>query len=71
MYRIYRKRGWQPFGGALQGAGVGILFVFILTLKGSLRDGDYLTLVMLFALGMLFFVSGTLVKRWAKKNGKK
>ena len=66
-----KKRGWQPFGGALQGAGVGILFVFILTLKGSLRDGDYLTLVVLFALGMLFLVPGILIIKWTKKNGKK
>lgn len=51
-------------------AGAGFLVVFILTLKGSWETGDYLTLVVLFALGILFFVSGILIKRWAKRNGK-
>lgn len=67
---MYKKRGWKPFGNALQGAGIGILVVFILTIKGSLADGDYFTLIILFILSMLFIVPGTMVKRWAQKNGK-
>lgn len=68
---MYKNRGWRPFGGVLQGTGVGFLFVFFDTLKGSLAAGDYLTLIILFGLGALFLISGTWIIRWAKKNGKK
>ena len=67
---MYKKRSWKSFGNALQGAGIGIFVVFVLTINGSLADGDYLTLIILFMLSMLFIVPGTMVKRWARKNGK-
>lgn len=67
---MYKNRGWKPFGGALQGVGVGSFSIFVLTLKGSLVAGDYLTLLILFFMSIVFFGVGIWIINWAKKNGK-
>lgn len=68
---MYKKRGWVSGGIAMIGAGVGGLVLFLLLLLDSFNGGDYLSLIVVFALSMLFLVPGILIVRWAKKNGKK
>ncbi|MBQ3163152.1 MAG: hypothetical protein IJC02_01225 [Lachnospiraceae bacterium] len=68
---MYKNRGWVSAGTAMIGAGLAALVLFVLLLKDSFNAGDYLSLVVVFLLSMLFIVPGILIIRWAKKNGKK
>lgn len=68
---MYKKRGWKPFGTALIGGGAAISLVFFGSLKQYLSDGDYLSIIVLFAMCIIPIIAGILIIRWARKNGKK
>lgn len=68
--RKYKNRGWIPGGTAMIGAGATVLVLVLALLMDSFNGGDYLSLIVLFVLSMLFLVPGILIVVWAKKNGK-
>ena len=68
---MYKNRGWVSAGTVMIGAGLAGLVLFLLLLFNSFNAGDYLSLIVVFLLSMLFIVPGILIIRWAKKNGKK
>lgn len=68
---IVYSKSWKGFGTALIVAGVVFLTVFVLVLQELLAGGDYISLIIMFVVGVICIISGILVKRWARKNGKK
>ncbi len=67
---IHYRRSWKGTGNALITVGVVFLSAFVLLLPELLGGRDYISLIMMFVLGVVGIVSGILVKRWAHKNGK-
>ena len=67
---VYNK-SWNTFGGALIVVGLASLAVFVLVFQELSIGGDYVSLVIMGGLGILCVFSGILVKRWARKKGKK
>lgn len=64
-------RSWKAGAEALITGGAVFLFIFILALPELLSGKDYITLCILFFVGVACITSGILIKRWARKNGKK
>lgn len=68
---ILYNKSWNNFGGGLIVAGLALLAVFALVFQELSIGGDYVSLVIMGGLGILCVFSGVLVKRWARKKGKK
>ncbi len=68
---IVYSKSWKGFGTALIAAGVVFLIVFVLALPELLAGGDYISLIIMFVVGVICIISGILVKRWACKTSKK
>lgn len=67
---IYNK-SWNAFGEALIVVGLVLLAAFALLFLELSKGGDYISLIIMLGLGVLCIASGILVKRWARKRGKK
>lgn len=63
-------RSWKAFAEAIITAGALSLLIFILVLPELLSGKDYISLCIIFFVGIACVTSGILIKRWARKNGK-
>ncbi len=67
---IHYHRSWRATGTAMIVVGVVTLGNLLVSAKQYLLDKDYLTMIILSALGLLMIGGGIGIKRWARKNGK-
>lgn len=67
---VYNK-SWNTFGGGLIVVGLALLVVFVLAFRELYKGGDYISLIIMGALGVLCILAGILVIRLARKKEKK
>lgn len=68
---VHYHRSWQSGGTALIIVGMVFLGTLILSLKQYIVEKDFIGIILLSVLSLVCITSGILIKRYARKNGKK
>lgn len=67
---VHYHRSWKSGGTALIIVGMVFLGTLVLSLKQYIVEKDFIGIILLSVLSLVCIISGILIKRYARKNGK-
>lgn len=71
MHHVHYHRSWQSGGTALIIVGAVFLGCLVLSLKQYIWEKDFIGIILLSVISLIFFTAGVFVKWWARKTGRK
>ncbi len=67
---VHYHKSWQSGGTALIIVGMCFLGTLVFSLKQYIVEKDFIGIIILSVLSLIFILTGILVKRYARNNGK-